>query len=205
MGPGNYQLWVANVDRHGKALHADVVQAAEAIGNGFFSYRRSEIQCESLANAIVQNTVEFTSRIHEKIPIENLPRYLHGAYKRNVNKFLARQARIQICDSEIIDEGLASRPWKCREVARIEGTVFLHELVGFLKPEARHIFFARVAGYDTGQIAAHLRVRSRKKMALRYFRGLRSAVHLAGMELDINFSAHGANASRRRNEKGQLI
>lgn len=192
---GNYQLWLSPIDRHGREIHADVIQSAEAIGNSFFIYRQGEIQCESVSNALVQNTVEWTSRIHRKRTIDNLHAYLLQAYRKNVDKFLNRQG---FCSAQgrtmaVPDDRLEpSRKYRtrCREVERIEGRVLLREITEMMKPEAQAVFSYRIQGHNMDDIAQHLGA-NRRYMAKRYFRGLAAAVEMGLPGLDIKFGSHG--------------
>jgi hypothetical protein len=203
---GKYQLWLSSVDRNGKQIHPDVLAAAKEIGNNFFAYRHGEIQCESLANSIVQNTVEWTSRRHKRKAIANsredhLHRYLTTAYRRNVDKFLLRQSRIMPVGSERLERSAQHRR-HCREVDNITGRILFREIIEMMKPEARSVFSYRLAGYDMSDIAVHLGAKSRRYMAQRYFRGLQAAVDMGMPGLDLHLSAHGRF---KRQEPGTAI
>ena len=171
----HYQLWLSDRDRRGDAIDGAVLSVANSIGNGFFAYRRSELKCESLANALVQDAVEATSRANRRGSVENVQAYLVTTFKRLVDKYLLHQSRVTTVDDSYLEDLANDQQNLFAAVERLEDGVRLREFMEVMDSETRAVFAARIRGYSVTHIAKQLGVK-RECLYVRYGRGLKKAI-----------------------------
>lgn len=171
----HYQLWLSDRDRRGNAIDGAVLSVANSIGNGFFAYRRSELKCESLANALVQDAVEATSRANRRGSVENVHAYLVTTFKRLVDKYLLHQSRVATVDDRYLEDLANEQQNLFAAVERLMDDVRLGEFMELMDSETRAVFAARIRGYSVTHIAKQLGIK-RECLYVRYGRGLKKAV-----------------------------
>jgi DNA-directed RNA polymerase specialized sigma24 family protein len=173
MGPSGsyqYQLWLADHDEQGKPIDQAILQAAYNIGSRFFAYRRSDLQCESTANTLVQQVVESASRAAQTRgePIPDLTGYLLLSYKYRLNKYLARQGRMKLCPCYELDSMAADR----NEADRLADSIYGRAVLAAMDPATRNIFIAtRLRGYGMTELAAQMGL-TVQSLCKRYRRGI---------------------------------
>lgn len=157
-------LWIQNLDKRGRPIQGELLEAAQRDWKRVLSYARRHRQDAAFAAEVFETVVHSLSSALRRHPhpdrsIKNLDNYLFWAFARRLNRLLAREPAVEYMGS--FDDlqslkGTHDADW----VSRVHNELLVKELQSYMSARVRHVFFLRESGYSWGEISRKLGIKA---------------------------------------------
>jgi DNA-directed RNA polymerase specialized sigma24 family protein len=149
------------LDRSGKALEQDLLDAAERNWERIRAYADRHHQDPSIAANLLETTLIALSRARKSTgrpvsAIRSLDSYLYLAFIRRLNRQLAREPKIEGVGSTQDLDTLGNMRARSAPPS-IEQELLVKEVMTFLDEKPRQMFALRYTGYSWSEIASFLK------------------------------------------------
>jgi DNA-directed RNA polymerase specialized sigma24 family protein len=172
-GPSRYTLWIADEDENGIPVDSRFVAAAYDLAPKLFSYRQSEINCESATATLIQASVNAASRAAQSVAIENPFGYLLTVFTRKVDRFLSR-SQIEVSVEDDFLEDAASRQERADAVATLlHNRILVERALSMMSPEVQELCDLHIIHGLPMDAIAEMKGEPRNRLAVRLSRGLK--------------------------------
>lgn len=150
------RFWIPPVDDRGNPVDPVFVQAAHALGDLFFRYRKFDLEDDSRRAELIEQAVFRASRAERSGPVVDPKAYVFKIYARLLDKQIVRERSLDGPAVEEVEELLGGD--ESEFAFSLDDYIWRQQLWSRLSPEMRSVLRRRAMGYRVDEIARSLGV-----------------------------------------------